>query len=261
MGRITSRHNAIVGEYRQAARGRTEDRVLLDGAHLVGDAIAAGCTVQHVLVAADSVSNADISSILRQAAAAGVDVDEASAMVMEAASPVRSASTIVALAARPETAHHLFASPAATVAVACDIQDPGNLGAIARVAEAAGASGLVVAGHGADPFGWKAIRGSMGSMLRLPIAICESAEIAVDDAQSQGCRIVATVPRGGQSLFDVPLDGALAVLIGGEGAGLPSPLVERADARVTIPMKEPVESLNTAVTAALLLYEARRQRG
>jgi tRNA G18 (ribose-2'-O)-methylase SpoU len=101
----------------------------------------------------------------------------------------------------------------------------------------------------------------MGSMLRLPIAICESAEVAIDDAQSQGCRIVATMPRGGLPLFDAPLDGALAVLIGAEGSGLPPSLIARADVQVTIPMKSPVESLNTAVTAALLLYEVLRQRG
>ena len=83
---------------------------------------------------------------------------------------------------------------------------------------------------------------------------------AVADARRHGCRIVATVPRGGRSLFDVDLTGPVAVLIGGEGAGLPPALVDAADERVTIPMQAPVESLNAAVTAALIVYEARRQR-
>lgn len=260
MRRITSRQNALVGEYRETARGNVDNRMLLDGAHLVADALASDCTVHHILVASDAVDKDDIAPILRRAAASGVQVDEASAMVMKAASPVRSASAIVALADRPEAAHHIFTTPAAMIAIACEVQDPGNLGAIARVAEAAGASGLVVAGAGADPFGWKAVRGSMGSMLRLPIVLCDTADSAVDEAQRQGCRVVATVPRDGQPLYGVSLEGALAVLIGAEGSGLPDSLVERADAKITIPMKPPVESLNTAVTAALILYEARRQR-
>ena len=79
-------------------------------------------------------------------------------------------------------------------------------------------------------------------------------------ARANRCRILAAVPRGGLSLFDADLTGPVAVLIGGEGAGLPAELVEAADERVTIPMQPPVESLNAAMTAALFMYEARRQR-
>jgi len=128
------------------------------------------------------------------------------------------------------------------------------------VAEAAGATGLVAAGASANPFGWKALRGSMGSALRLPIASALSSDAAIADARRRRCRVVATVPRGGRSLFEADLSGPVAVLIGGEGGGLPAALVDTADERVTIPMQAPVESLNAAVTAALILYEARRQR-
>ena len=153
------------------------------------------------------------------------------------------------------------ASSEALVVIAVDVQDPGNVGAIARVTEAAGATGLVMAGASADPFSWKALRGSMGSALRLPIAAGQNAEQAIANARSKGCRIVATVPRGGTDVSAAKLTGPLAVLIGGEGQGLSPAVVADADERVTIPMKPPVESLNTAVTAALILYEARRQRG
>ena len=119
---------------------------------------------------------------------------------------------------------------------------------------------IVSAGASASPFGWKALRGSMGSALRLPILIQPDADRAVDDARRRGCRIVATVPRDGRSLLDVDYAGPIAILIGGEGPGLSPALLSGADERVTIPMREPVESLNAAVTAALLIYEARRQR-
>ena len=144
--------------------------------------------------------------------------------------------------------------------IACDVQDPGNLGAIVRVAEAGAATGVVAAGSCADPFGWKALRGSMGSALRLPVASRGRADDAIARARRHGCRIVATVARGGHLLFDVNLKMPIAVLIGGEGSGLAPSLVAAADERVTIPMQAPVESLNAAVTAALVVYEARRQR-
>ena len=129
-----------------------------------------------------------------------------------------------------------------------------------RVAEAGGASGVVCAGACADPFGWKALRGSMGSALRLPILVYRDSREAIDEARRHGCRIVATAPRGGRPLFDADLGGSIAVLIGGEGPGLRASQLDEADERMTIPMQSPVESLNTAVSAALIVYEARRQR-
>jgi tRNA G18 (ribose-2'-O)-methylase SpoU len=82
----------------------------------------------------------------------------------------------------------------------------------------------------------------------------------VAEAKARGCRIVATVPRGGRSIFGVDFTRPMALLVGGEGHGLLPALVESADERVTIPMQPPVESLNAAVTAAVIVYEAWRQR-
>jgi TrmH family RNA methyltransferase len=180
---------------------------------------------------------------------------------MNALSPVRSPSAIVALADRPPAdAAAVFARAPAIAVIAVDVQDPGNLGAIIRVAEAGGAAGVIVSGASADPFGWKALRGSMGSTLRLPVGTVSNAADAVAMARRAGYRVIATVPRGGRSPFDVNLAGSAAVLIGGEGPGLPPAIVEAADERVTIPMDGSVESLNSAVAAALMVYEARRQR-
>jgi TrmH family RNA methyltransferase len=270
MRRITSRQNPLVARYRAAARGRADDLLLLDGAHLVADALDAGVHLREAAVAdvadvADAAGHAarrgEIRALAARLTEAGVEVVAASAAVMDALSPVRSASGIVALADRPSLdAGRMYGGGAPLVIVAVDVQDPGNLGAIVRVAEAGGATGLVAAGRSADPFGWKALRGSMGSALRIPVVVGEHADQAVADARRHGCRIVAAVPRGGRSLFDINLKVPAAVLIGGEGPGLPAALVDAADDRVTIPMQSPVESLNAAVTAALIVYEARRQR-
>jgi TrmH family RNA methyltransferase len=97
--------------------------------------------------------------------------------------------------------------------------------------------------------------------LRLPVERLRSLDDAVRAARARGCRIVAAVPRGGIPLDQCDLRGPVAVLLGGEGAGLPAEAVAGADAQLTIPMAPPVESLNAAVAAALVVYEARRQRG
>jgi RNA methyltransferase, TrmH family len=258
---ISSRQNAAVGRYRAAARGGGAPLLLLDGTHLVDEALAAGVRLKEALVAAHALERHDISTLAGRLQRAGVDVSSASAPVMDAVSPVRSASAIVALAERPpDDVDRIYAVGTQLVVIAADVQDPGNIGAIVRVAEAGGASGVVAAGQSADPFGWKALRGSMGSVLRLPVVSEPAIDRAIAEARRRRCRIVATVPRGGRSLYDANLHGPVALLIGGEGAGLPPPAVTGADERVTIPMEAPVESLNASVTAALLVYEVRRQR-
>jgi TrmH family RNA methyltransferase len=261
MPRISSRQNALVSKYRSVAAGDEHGLLLLDGVHLVGEALAARLPLTHVLVADDAADHPDIKPLVAAAERAGAEIATATAPVMRAVSPVRSASPIVALAGRPRSGEaQVYKREPALVLIACGVQDPGNVGAITRVAEAAGASGLVATDACADPFGWKALRGSMGSALRLPIVIDRSIEHAVARARHHGCRILAMVPREGDNLYEADLSGPTAILVGGEGHGLPEPLVRAAEVRVTIPMHAPVESLNTAVTAGLILYEARRQR-
>ena len=259
MRRIASRQNPIVTRYRQAARGGSV--LLLDGAHLVTEALAASVRVTEAAVTEETAGHVEIQRIVERLLKAEVDVVSVTAAVMAALSPVRTSSGIVALAELPDRASKVFGDRSVDplVIVAVGVQDPGNLGALVRVAEAAGATGVMVTGASANPYGWKALRGSMGSTLRLPIASADHAAL-LSEIRRHHCRTVAAAPRGGTSLFDADLAGPLAILIGGEGAGLPSDVFDQADIRVSIPMRTPVESLNTAVSAALLAYETRRQR-
>src|SRR3954469_21331379 len=262
---ITSRHNPLVARFRDAARGYADAVMLLDGAHLVADALAANVAIHVAAVTAAAQEIPAIHELADRLSQRGVDVVVVSPPVMDAISPVRSASAIVALADRPrDRGAEMHDAPSPLVVIAVDIQDPGNVGAIVRVAEAAGASGVVAAGASANPFGWKALRGSMGSLVRVPLGGGGPAggppAAGSAGARQHRCRIVATVPRAGRTLFDFDLTGRAALLVGGEGAGLPAALIDSADERITIPMQPPVESLNAAVAATVLLYEARRQR-
>jgi TrmH family RNA methyltransferase len=261
---VTSRQNPIVRTFREAAE--TPDalghRLLLDGAHLVRDAKAAGLTFDVVAVAASSIERPSEEALLaRELARDRVDVVTVADRVFDAISPVKRPSGIVAIARHtPATPAGICGSDPALVIAAIDVQDPGNVGSLLRAAEAGGATGAFICGRSANPFSWKALRGSMGSGLRLPVVGGLAAMDAFECLASAGLRTVAAVPRDGDSPDAIDWRGRVGLLMGGEGPGLPGDLVARCDRRVTIPMTPPVESLNVAVAAAILVYAARRQR-
>lgn len=263
MKRITSRHHPLVAACRALGRRRAEtpERILLDGLHLVEEAYRAGVPVETAAVAPTILDRPDGAQLARALQQAGAEVVEVSESVLQAMSPVSTPSGIVAIARRPASSlAAVLAGRPQLVLVGIDIQDPGNVGAMARAAEAAGATGVAFAGASADPFGWKALRGSMGSLLRLPAASNLPWQEVLAGARAAGVHIVATQPRGGAPLYDLDLRGPVAFLLGGEGPGLPDEVLAAADAGVSIPMHSPVESLNVSVAAAVLLYEAARQR-
>jgi RNA methyltransferase, TrmH family len=263
MKRLTSRHHPLVTTCRTLARRRDADdpRILLDGLHLVQDACRSGIRIDTAAVSDDLLAHPETASLVASLERAGANLVEVTGPVLEAMSPVKTPSGIVALAERPShVPDDILAIQPALVLVAVDVQDPGNVGAIARAAEAGGATGLLLCGASADPFGWKALRGSMGSLLRLPAAGGLRWSGVLQALKRAGTRIVATEPRAEHSLFDADLAGSVAFLLGGEGPGLPADALAAADLRLAIPMRAPVESLNVAVAAALLTYEAARRR-
>jgi RNA methyltransferase, TrmH family len=259
--RISSRSNPLVTRFREVARGRGPDGViLLDGEHLIEEALASGVTLDTVALAeylVDALSDGLVDRVAR----AGAQIVRVPPPVMAAMSPVRQPSGIVALAhARSASLDNVLEGSPQLVLLLNAIQDAGNVGAIVRAADGCGATGVIAAEGTADPFSWKALRGAMGSTFRLPIAVRQSAPAAVSEFRSRGITVVATVPRQGTPLPACELRGPVAILLGGEGAGLPESLVAAADERLSIPMRPPVESFNVAITAALILYEAAKQR-
>jgi TrmH family RNA methyltransferase len=263
---VSSRKNPLVAEMRRVARADADapGRMLLEGLHLVEEARTARlpltCAAFSARVLADGDGRA--RRLATSLAAIGVRVVQVSDSVLDAMSPAPSPTGVVALATRPQ--HDLDAvlrrSAPALVSVLVDVQDPGNVGAIARVSEAAGVTGLIVCGASADPFGWKALRGSMGSAFRLPIAQQGDALAVLAAARAAGLQIVGTEPTRAQPFDRVDWRKPTAFVLGSEGAGLDEDVRAVTDLTVAIPMNAPVESLNVAVSAGLLAYEARRQR-
>ena len=182
--------------------------------------------------------------------------------MFNALSPVNSPTGVVASARIPSIpSSSLLAPSPALVVAATGLQDPGNAGAIIRSAAAAGATGVVLDELSADPWGWKALARIDGRRVSCA-GRAQPRPLGADRrmAPCQGVRIVATVPRRGDSMYDVDFKMPTALLLGGEGSGLSDAIMATADQRVSIPMHGAIESLNAAVAAAVLLYEAQRQR-
>lgn len=260
MEHISSRQNAIVKRFRDLARRAPRaGTLLLDGEHLLEEAMASGAEIE-VAAFAGTGARDRFEALADRTRRAGARTVEVTDQVLAAISPVRHPSGVVAIVRRPEpTLEQVFAVRPQLVLLLSDVQDPGNVGAVVRAAEACGATGLVAAGATADPFGWKALRGAMGSTFRVPVARRPLDE-AVAAARAAGLRLFAAVPRGGTPLPACDLRQPCAIIVGGEGAGIAPAQIEAADQRVTIPMRGRVESLNVAIAAALIAYEASRQR-
>jgi len=255
---ITSRQHPIVKEFRELARG-AGPLMLLDGWHLLSEAAVANVAVEKIAICGPPT--AQEQSVIDRLQRLGALVIEVTEAVLNALSPVNSPTGVVASARVPVvSAASLLTPPPALVLAAAGLQDPGNAGAIIRSAAAAGATGVVLDELSADPWGWKALRASMGSVFHLPVVRSRALASLIEEWRDSGVRIVATVPRGGLPMYDVDFRAPTALLLGGEGAGLPAAFSEAADTRVSIPMHGAIESLNAAVAAAVLLYEAQRQR-
>jgi TrmH family RNA methyltransferase len=259
---ISSRHNSVVRRYRRLVRDRDPgDRlVLLDGRRLVEDALAAGVPILDAAFSSAALGDEDQRRLAARLEQEGAQVHAVHQQVLEAISPVSTPGGVLAITRVPGwSVDDLFGRRPPLVVVGAGIQEPGNVGAILRAAEAGGASGVAFCGASADPFGWKAVRGSMGSALRVPVVAAGEA-VLLDAARRHGAALLAAAPKGGRALFDADLRGPVVLIVGNEGGGIPAGLIQAADATVSIPMRPPVESLNVAVAAALLVYEAYRQR-
>ncbi|HEY2432365.1 MAG TPA: RNA methyltransferase [Vicinamibacterales bacterium] len=284
MERVSSRQNAVVKRFRELARasrsaapigrgvphgaGGHAGEILLDGEHLVAEALA--CDVPVELAAFSDRQLGDAQAPLHRLAddvqARGGRAILVSDQVLAAISPVEHPSGVVAIArARATDVGVVFAAAVGAgsqlplVVVLAGLQDPGNVGAIVRAAAAFGAAGVAAIDGTANPFGWKALRGAMGGTFRLPVAARGSAADVIAAAGDRRVRLVAAVPRGGTPLPRLDFRQPTALVLGAEGAGVSGAMVSAAHESVTIPMRAPVESLNVAVAAALLLYEASRQ--
>jgi TrmH family RNA methyltransferase len=255
---LTSLQNPLVKQIRKlhSTKERHKQQLfLLEGTHLLEEACAVNypletvcCTTQWEQahpqlwqVACNRCNRAEIVS----------------AEVLAAIATTVQPDGVVATAKRGEQENQV---PWSGLVLAVEtLQDPGNLGTIIRTAAAAGASGLWLSDDSVDLDNPKVLRASAGQWFRLNKAVSEDLKATVQECQQAGMQVIATLPTASLTYWEVDWQKPSLILLGNEGAGLSDDLATMADTQVKIPLSPGVESLNVAIAAALMLYEAQRQ--
>ena len=257
---IRSRANPLVKRLRALKDRGADDLALLEGFTLVEEALGGGVELVEAVASPRAERTARGEALIGRLSAAGIPVRRVDDGSMGSLSEAETSQGLLALARRPSFDEDAIYAGQPLVVVAAGLQNPGNVGALLRTAEAAGATGAYLTAGSADPLSWKALRGAMGSAFRLPHVHGIPAAQALDRLRERKVTTLATVAQGGRRYDSVDLRGPVAFLLGHEAGGLAPELIASADARVTIPMAGATQSLNVGVAAGVLLFEAARQR-
>ena len=276
---ITSRDNRWLKEFRLALRGGlpTESGFVgVEGVRLVEEALRSACPIAAVLFSETGERHHERLAPLIDRPEIAIPILRTTDRLFEGVADTEHPQGVAALV-KPRVASFddLLRTPDSAcsplLVVLAGVQDPGNVGTILRTASAFGATGAVTAASGqsgtASPFSPKALRASAGAALHLPVLAGMSLPILLTQLHVANVRTLASCVHesadGGTPLlapWDVDWCEPVALLVGNEGAGLPEEVERSADARIRIPMSSGIESLNAAAAAAVLFYEAARQR-
>ena len=259
---ITSRKNPLALRARAVRDGREKEFVFVEGVRLCEEALRASVVFEAVLYTRTLTADERGHSLLERLRGVCQNTHAVSEDVLESVSDTKTPQGVVALARRPLTGRETVERAAGVplVVVMHRANNPSNAGAVLRVAEAAGATGVILTKGSTDPLSPKSLRGSMGSAFRLPLWTGPTLEEALGWCDERGIQTVATAADAPSLHTDLDWTPPRAVVLGPEAGGLSEDELRAAGYAVRIPMREPVESLNLATALAVLLYEAARQR-
>ena len=253
MKTIKSKDNATYKAALKLTKKKYRDEAglyLLEGVKPLQDALAMGIPIKDVFLSED----ADIA----------VELPAGNPIILDgrlfgAISETESSQGVIAIAEKKTYDAAAFSKAAGegNIVIMDRLQDPGNIGAIIRTAEAAGYQGVIMIKGSGDPYSPKVVRAAAGSLLRMPIVTAEDASAAIGMVKAMGKRLVVTSLEASRDCFDVDLSGPIALVIGNEGQGVGENLLQAADMRIRIPMAGSIESLNVAVAAGILMYQSR----
>jgi len=263
---VQSRQNARVRELRAAfaQSGREVPEVVaLEGEHLLLEALRSGLRLRTVFVRTDP-DHRSLRRLEHLDLPATVPIVSLNPAVFASAVDTESPQGIAALVETPRfSLAEVLSRAHPLILIAAALQDPGNFGTLVRSAEAFGATGVIALPGTVSIWNSKALRASAGSAFRVPV-ISEKSGPSFAALAERNISLLAAVPHSTHPdaipCTRANLASPAAILIGNEGAGLSADLLDRATGRIAIPAPGPVESLNAAVAASILLYEASRQR-
>jgi RNA methyltransferase, TrmH family len=238
--------------------------LLVDGAREVARALDGGVTLVEAFVAAEASGEAEVAAVAQRVAALGVPLVPVAAKLLGLLAYGERASGIVAVATAPDTslASLRLPAPAPLVGILEDVEKPGNLGAVCRSADGAGLDAMIAAVGSVgsvDPWNPNAVRASLGTVFTLALAVATTADV-LGWLRAKGLRVVAARVDGSVPYTEVDLTGPVALVLGSEAHGLTAEWSGSDVMAVRLPMRGRADSLNVAAAAAILFYEARRQR-
>lgn len=267
MGRelvITSAENEqlkLVRGLKQRKHREARGKMLVEGVRFLEEALAAGVQLEFAVYSPRVLASQRGQGLLEAVRQKSPMILSVSNALMDKLAGTDSPQGILAVAGIPGfRLEDLEVRVASCLVVLDGLQDPGNLGTIVRTAVAAGAGGLILGKGTVDLYNPKVLRATMGAVFRLPVLAGVELPQTLVWLKEKGVRLVAADPRGARYYFEEDYTLPTAFLIGNEGSGLSAEVLSLTQARVAIPMAPGVESLNAAVSAGLLMYEAVRQR-
>lgn len=239
---------------------------LIEGRNAVTEALRAGTAIDKIYIARGDTDRT-LSQIVALAKSAGIVVADADHRKLDAMSCTHSHQGVIAVAAVRQyvSVEEILASAAEKgeppLLVVCDeLSDPHNLGAVIRTAECAGAHGVIIPKRRSAGLTAVVAKTSAGAVSYLPVARVSNIPALLEQLKQEGLWVFGTAAEGNTTLYDADLKGPAAIVIGSEGTGMSRLTAQRCDFLVRIPMKGHISSLNASAAAAILLYEAVRQR-
>jgi TrmH family RNA methyltransferase len=261
--RITSAANPrIKAAARLRGRGERDlaGLTLVDGTRETLRALAGGATLREVFLLPEVVAGPEAQALLERLAEESVPVVELGRDAFEKLAYGDRLDGVVAVAETPPaTLQELILPPEPLIGVVEGLEKPGNLGAVLRSADGAGVDAVVVADSATDLFNPNIIRASIGTVFAVPVAVASSGDV-LEWLGRREVAIIAARVQGSVVYTDADYRGAVAIALGSEARGLSDPWAELARANVHVPMLGVADSLNVSATAAILFYEALRQR-
>lgn len=255
---ITSPANERLKHARRVRDGREDDLIFVEGERLVEECLQSGLALAACFHSPEVSPRAQ--TILAELAERGCPLLPTTDVVLATVSDTVNSQGIIVLAERPTAEVEDILLSGNLIVCLNEVRDPGNFGTILRTAEAAGVTGVVAMKGSVDAYSPKVLRSAMGSAFRLPIATGVSVEGLMEHLHKAGLQIVAATADGEMIYHDVNWLNPTMVVLGNEATGVSDELLEMSDERIRIPLRSPVESLNVAAAAAVILFEAARHK-
>lgn len=257
---LTGLQNPMVkaaAELKQKKYRQQQGLFLAEGLRTVEEAVRYGA-VQSIFYTA--IEDDRTRAVLEEAAAKQIKLVCVSDKVLKKIADTETSQGIIAVCEMRSKRLDDFLASGKMLLVLDRVTDPGNIGTMLRTADAAGVGGLLLLQGCADIYAPKTVRASMGSLFHLPVLSGLSEELLVQAARKAGYELLVTCLDGADNLYKADLQGRLAFVMGNEANGVSPALLAAADKRVFIPMQGRAESLNVAMAAGIVMFEALRQK-